>query len=142
MADLARMLHTQPSTLTRWKTGSQPNRNTLIHLAGLFGVEMEWLARGTGPRRLTDLLQPRTETAEHFSAENRLEDMGYNISKEPEAGALPKVLLSVLPMDVLLAMVESLISQPRAMRAVLDEIRRRTAQPAKITLHQPTQPKP
>lgn len=121
-SELARLLHTPASTITKWRRGSQPQRNTLILLSQVLRVDLDWLTKGTGTRHPKENLL----TSEQTPASNRLEEMGfrYNTSSD-QTDQLP-VILTALTTEELLTLAGRLSASPDALLTVLDEIRRRT----------------
>jgi len=102
MSELARLLHTQASTLSRWFNGSIPQRNTLKALCEVLKVNELWLAKGRGPRDQTT--PPATPSAADFSGYLR-EDPVDALSSS-DAGDV-KLLVSALQ-----EMAESLTEHP------------------------------
>ncbi len=47
-ADLFRQCGLAHSTMSRWKSGSLPRRSTIRDLAGILGVQPDWLEHGRG----------------------------------------------------------------------------------------------
>jgi transcriptional regulator with XRE-family HTH domain len=122
MAEVARMIHTQPSTLTRWRQGSLPHRNSLIALAAALHVDLEWLARG-GPR----VARGDTPAAFEHEAGGRLNDLGYSLSEQKGQGDLAGVVLGKMSVDELLTLAERLGGHQEALAFVLDAVRGRAA---------------
>jgi transcriptional regulator with XRE-family HTH domain len=135
MAELARALHTQPSTLTRWKNGSKPQRNTLMLLAKVMGVSDTWMATGKGPCPVTENSSANSDCYGQVGRIPHPAPMSYGINRDPvplAAGLAETVLWSVLrtiPMPELLAMVPRLASDQVAMQVVLGEVGRRATDP-------------
>jgi transcriptional regulator with XRE-family HTH domain len=98
MADLARLLHTQPSTLTRWFRGSRPQRNSLNALAEVLRVRPEWLAEGRGPR------DARAEDGPGIHPGATLAKTEENAEGSDSDGVL-RVVLSVFSGDELVAAI-------------------------------------
>lgn len=134
-AEVARMLHTPASTLTKWRAGSQPQRNTLIALSKALGVSLPWLAKGEGK-----MLPEYEKNLAPDEKINRLEEMGYQISgnQSGEDEALESIL-EVMSMDLLLDIAER-VRQPSGVKALLGEVRRRTAASDKVVSYLPNQP--
>jgi len=119
MADTARLLQTQPSTLTRWFRGSKPQRHTLIPLAEALRVDLAWLAAGNGPAPSWE-----KNTIEQTPPSNRLEEMSYHYPSDGDPAA---IILAALSTEELLTLAERLGPSPAVLSTVLAAVRRRTS---------------
>lgn len=127
-AEVAEMVNTASSTLTRWRRGSKPQRNMLTMLAKALNVDRDWLAKGTGPGRYAS------------DSSSALQDLrpwaGYGVQQSIEEPVFPLptetpnrttgVLLGALTTDELLSLIGRIRKWTETFSAVLDEIRRRT----------------
>lgn len=140
MSEVARMIHTQPSTITRWRQGSRPQRNSMIMLAQALGVSLEWLARGTGPRnapgnpqKVTSYTEAEIEQSE---GNNRLTEMSYGLTHRASSDPAPEMLgklLGVMTVDELLDLASRLGHDSEALTCVLQAVRQRTGPPKPVT---------
>ncbi len=132
MAELARLLHTQQSTINRWNRGSKPQRATLIQLAQALRVDLDWLARGTVPpaggvrERMAGESNKSEKNLEQEEENGRLEGMGYASDNHGDNSGVLGEVLAAVPLPELLKMVERLHGRRTAARAVLEEVSRRT----------------
>lgn len=99
MADLARLLHTQPSTLTRWFRGSRPQRNSLNALAEVLRVRPEWLAEGRGPR------ESRAEDAQGIQPAAGTQGESSDAAETDDLDGVLRVVLSVFSGEELVAAI-------------------------------------
>ena len=96
-------------------------------------VELEWLAKGTGPR--TGYTSGTVRQGETLSEKNleqedrkgRLEDMGYaSDNHRDNSGAVLGEVLAAASLAELLEIAERLHGRREAMKAVMGEVKRRT----------------
>lgn len=125
--DVAHRINTSSSTLTRWRRGVKPQRNMLDILARALGVEMEWLALGTGPRVAEWTPPPRRPEIEHAAPNDRLMEMGYSSPIPPPPNKELNALMAAMTVDELLSMAERLHGDPHTLSRVLTAVRQRTS---------------